>query len=471
MLITSQYIKLSIYQELSSILFASSLWLWHDADAAGKDRATQECDPSVPAVRGGESQTKAQALRGLSLSFCPHILGHVIERNEIQAYVDFHGIKDSQATDELVAGLVIVAEQSDQPYQLELPIAQGNRVLPPLPREVRDEAILTPGQIVAADFGPGDRISALLPQLITRKIPSFCIDGAVIECPRDFAALLLPLRSPLFETLKVAFLDDDGKVLHSQVLTAGTLNATLLETRDILASLRDAKSRGNTHRVIVAHNHPGGDPTPSNDDHKATALLKKAFAHIGLDMVDHVVTNGKKFYSFASESFVEFEKPPLAPWEKVSTHDLVGMHDLDIFAQTINGLRQGNPDYGHILFLNTRLKIVAVERFPERTAEPEALFSKILDGSVELGSMAVMVDIPFAVEPHGVCRLRDKLREMGVDILDAGDRKRPSYRSAKLFSQEGPGAKPNVINQFMDIHAPGIDSHSAQPSKDLEPGD
>jgi hypothetical protein len=85
---------------------------------------------------------------------------------------------------------------------------------------VRKALRLTESASVREEFSKSNVISSILPKLISRAIPGFDIAGKVITSPRDFALLTAALRTPYFESLKVAFLDKDFKVVHSQSLVA-----------------------------------------------------------------------------------------------------------------------------------------------------------------------------------------------------------------------------------------------------------
>jgi DNA repair protein RadC len=55
--------------------------------------------------------------------------------------------------------------------------------------------------------------------------------------------------------------------------------------------------------VVVAHNHPSGDPTPSPEDRAVTDRLRAAGELVGIELVDHLVVGVERYYSFAEESF------------------------------------------------------------------------------------------------------------------------------------------------------------------------
>jgi DNA repair protein RadC len=56
--------------------------------------------------------------------------------------------------------------------------------------------------------------------------------------------------------------------------------------------------------VVVAHNHPSGDPTPSREDRAITERLRRAGELLGIELLDHVVVGDERAYSFAEDGFV-----------------------------------------------------------------------------------------------------------------------------------------------------------------------
>lgn len=85
-----------------------------------------------------------------------------------------------------------------------------------------------------------------------------------------------------------------NQVLAYHELSRGTVDKTLVHPREIfkVALLANATA------VIVGHNHPSGDPTPSRDDVHLTQRIKSAGEIIGIELVDHVVIGGDRYFSF-----------------------------------------------------------------------------------------------------------------------------------------------------------------------------
>lgn len=82
-----------------------------------------------------------------------------------------------------------------------------------------------------------------------------------------------------------AFLNSKGLVISTKVIHIGTLNMSLVGSRDVF---REA-IRENAASVIVAHNHPSGDPTPSSEDIALTAKLSEAGLLLDIRVLDHIV--------------------------------------------------------------------------------------------------------------------------------------------------------------------------------------
>jgi DNA repair protein RadC len=112
--------------------------------------------------------------------------------------------------------------------------------------------------------------------------------------PRDAAAYLLPaFGSRPVEQFGVVLLDTKHRVLRTSVVAVGTMNSTVVQPRDVF---REAML-GAAAAVVVFHNHPSGDPTPSRDDLELTRRLVAAGALMGIDVVDHIVLGDVRYCS------------------------------------------------------------------------------------------------------------------------------------------------------------------------------
>jgi len=116
----------------------------------------------------------------------------------------------------------------------------------------------------------------------------------LLRTPQDAAEYLLPLfGSKPLEQLGIILLDSKHRVLRTAVLAIGGLNTTSIEPRDVF---REA-AIGSAAAVVVFHNHPSGDPTPSPDDLELTRRLVAAGFVMGIEVVDHIILGDVRYWS------------------------------------------------------------------------------------------------------------------------------------------------------------------------------
>lgn len=96
------------------------------------------------------------------------------------------------------------------------------------------------------------------------------------------------------EELRVAFLDTRLRLEREETITRGTVNASLISVREIMISA--LKNRA-VH-IILVHNHPSGDPSPSREDTAVTHEVAEAGALIGITLADHIIIGDNSYYSF-----------------------------------------------------------------------------------------------------------------------------------------------------------------------------
>ncbi len=112
--------------------------------------------------------------------------------------------------------------------------------------------------------------------------------------PKEAAAYLMPAFSGrAAEQFGVVLLDTKHRVLRTTVVAVGGLNHTAVEPRDVF---REA-ALGGAAAVLVFHNHPSGDPSPSPDDISLTRRLAAAGELLGIDLVDHLVLGDVRYCS------------------------------------------------------------------------------------------------------------------------------------------------------------------------------
>lgn len=92
-------------------------------------------------------------------------------------------------------------------------------------------------------------------------------------------------------------LTSKNEVLMVAEVSVGTLTNTLVHPREVY----EPAIRCGAAHIVLAHNHPSGDPAPSAEDHRLTRQLKEAGALLGIPVTDHVILGGDAFFSFSEE--------------------------------------------------------------------------------------------------------------------------------------------------------------------------
>ena len=99
------------------------------------------------------------------------------------------------------------------------------------------------------------------------------------------------------EELRLVFLDTKQRPLSDLVISVGTVNASLVSVREILI----ACLKHQAVNVLLIHNHPSGDPTPSQADIKVTKEIYKALNMVGIDLTDHIIIGDNCYFSFREQ--------------------------------------------------------------------------------------------------------------------------------------------------------------------------
>jgi len=108
------------------------------------------------------------------------------------------------------------------------------------------------------------------------------------------------IKNKAKEHFKLIILDSRNKILTITDISLGTLNANLVHPREIF---KDAVTH-NAASVVLVHNHPSGDPEPSEDDIKITKQLVEAGKIMGIEVVDHLIIGNDSFTSFKEKGIL-----------------------------------------------------------------------------------------------------------------------------------------------------------------------
>lgn len=140
-----------------------------------------------------------------------------------------------------------------------------------------------------------DAIIARAIQILESRLKT---PGAVIDSP-DAARSLLRLRltEREHEVFAVLFCDNKHRVIAYEEMFRGTIDGASVHPREVV---KTAMKR-NAAAVVLAHNHPSGDPEPSQADIRITQRLKDALALINVRILDHMIVGHADVISFAEK--------------------------------------------------------------------------------------------------------------------------------------------------------------------------
>ena len=127
------------------------------------------------------------------------------------------------------------------------------------------------------------------------------IDGTMLVTPEQVQAYLCDIKDLAQEVFVVVTLDTKNRAIQKHLVSIGTVNSTLVHPRECF---RPAILDGAV-AVILAHNHPSGDPCPSAEDIKISKQLINAGQHIGIKVLDHVIV-GDSLLSLRDTGLCEF---------------------------------------------------------------------------------------------------------------------------------------------------------------------
>ncbi len=180
-----------------------------------------------------------------------------------------------------------------QPKQEEMPLALSEPAAPATPE---GEAVL---EALRSNL-------ALLGELAARYQVDFQperpADRPAISCPQDVYNLLGPEMSALAqEQLRVLLLNTRNQVMAQRIVYQGNVNSSIVRPAEVLraAVIESAPS------IIIAHNHPSGDPTPSPEDVSITRDLVQGGKLLGIDLLDHMVIGGDRWVSLKERKLMD----------------------------------------------------------------------------------------------------------------------------------------------------------------------
>ena len=113
-------------------------------------------------------------------------------------------------------------------------------------------------------------------------------------------AIQSSIKDKAKEHFKLILLNTRNKIIGISTVSIGTLNSNLVHPREVF---KDAISHS-AASVVFAHNHPSGDPEPSEDDLTITKRLTEAGKILGIEVLDHIIITKNGFFSFKEKGLI-----------------------------------------------------------------------------------------------------------------------------------------------------------------------
>ena len=159
-------------------------------------------------------------------------------------------------------------------------------------------------------IGPHNAFGLKLFQQISERYLKEEIVGKRIQLKSSkavFNYLYQAMRKDKREVFKVLFLDSKNRLIDAEDLFMGSLTSSAVYPREIMkkAIKHDAAA------LIFVHNHPSGDPGPSQSDREITQELVSAGKIMQIKVLDHIIIGDNKFFSFADEGLIERGSPDI----------------------------------------------------------------------------------------------------------------------------------------------------------------
>ena len=123
----------------------------------------------------------------------------------------------------------------------------------------------------------------------------------IISSPKDIVNVLthvLKIQEEAEEIFVLITLDTKNKITGIFEVSRGSIDSSIVHPREVLKRAL----LNNSANIVVAHNHPSEDPTPSKNDINITLRLKEASDLIGINLLDHVIIGGSRYCSLHEEA-------------------------------------------------------------------------------------------------------------------------------------------------------------------------
>ena len=140
-----------------------------------------------------------------------------------------------------------------------------------------------------------------LAELSRRLAKATAQEGLNFSNPASIARYYMEdLRHEKQEVMKLLMLNSKSRLIGETDISKGTVNASLITPRELFIEALQK----NAVSIVIMHNHPSGDPTPSREDMLTTKRILDAGALIGIELLDHIIIGNNCYISFREEGLL-----------------------------------------------------------------------------------------------------------------------------------------------------------------------
>jgi len=143
-----------------------------------------------------------------------------------------------------------------------------------------------------------------LAELARRMAKAEAALGLDFSSPDSIARYYMEdLRHKKREVMKLLLLNTRSRLISEMDVSTGTINSTLVSPRELFVEALQK----NAVSIILLHNHPSGDPTPSKEDLLTTRRVRESGALIGIELLDHIIIGDNCYFSLREKGFFSQE--------------------------------------------------------------------------------------------------------------------------------------------------------------------
>jgi len=125
-------------------------------------------------------------------------------------------------------------------------------------------------------------------------------EDVYLRSPKEVFEYVKELSKNKKEIFKGLYLDVKNRLICDEIISIGTINASLVHPREVF----NPAIKNHAFSIILVHNHPSGDPKPSQDDINITKSLIKASKYIEIEILDHIIVGRENYFSFKENKII-----------------------------------------------------------------------------------------------------------------------------------------------------------------------